>query len=764
MVAQLDEATRKTAELVRLQLAQGHYSPLQFDAVHEPGRAGWNALQDALNERSLSPQVWQDHDALILIWLRGLVTHRAPGAPVHGRLLNKALSVGLRTNAFDAIVDACRRLGIDGAPAGLPDAGLALDIPVQLKFARLLKRQGRFSEALEVLARVSQNLHRPSPELGLLVDRGNVLYAAAKSLGSHQSRLDQCVVLARASMRIAEKALRQAQAPDDDARRLSAEQLWCKSADYLCRQLVAREAGAHPQATSQVKTALRLWAKASGIEQGYRNGEAGRATFSLLMAQARMAPDPESRRRYADQFDYHLARLAGANAPDQRGLAVRYQHAAEFEANANNMARARHYADIALKHAEISCDWPSIAKTLLLQSRMVYADSALDPTKRVYRSCELIDKARDALERHVEKPIPLLLEYCRQQTQLYLSLGDTRKAIQNIEISRAYMREIHSALTRESWLPTPSRGGLAAAAGGWSARIASLLSSGERTAMQHGLSGDWDRLIANYSELNELLQRAHEIDQSSRLMLMSASRADFLRKSVIHSVSNLISTRIVKRFDALQQATPGFISKLEVERTLREVEDVLRSQLDEDLGPEGLGEPTPTWHDVAHLVEPDASLVKALQLFAPGVQTRVRVAGSFYIQGEPTFFREMLLVFLMNAAQQIGPGADGVITIEVSWKRGELQGWIDIRDSAGNLESLRDAVSAATHTGRESTLSGGWGLRHALKYFREMWRCDTEVHGIQGQEAAIRLLFRRGVRVEPSNPGASVTRGHAVRH
>lgn len=761
MVAQLDPAISNTAELVRLQLAQGHYSPLQFDAIHEPGRAGWTALQDALDERFLSQQTWQDHDALILIWLRGLVTHRAPGAPVHGRLLNKALSVGLRTNAFDAIVDACRRLGVDGGSPVQPASGLAVDIALQLKFARLLKRQGRFSEALEVLARVSQNLHRRPTELDPLVDGGNVLYAAAKSLGSHQSRLEQCVVLARASMRIAEKALRQAQATDEATVRLSAEQLWCKSADYLCRQLVAREAGMHPRATSQLKTALRLWDKASSIERGYRNGEAGRATFSLLMAQARMAPDPETRRHYADQFDYHLARLAGANAPDQRGLAVRYQHAAEYEANANNMARARHYADIALKHAEISCDWPSIAKTLLLQSRMVYADSTLDPTERVYRSCELIDKARDALERHVEKPIPLLLEYCRQQTKLYLSLGDARKAIQNIEISRAYMQEIHSALTRESWLPNTSHNPAPAAS--WSARIASLLSSRERTAMQHGLSSDWDRLIANYGELNELLQRAHEIDQSSRLVLMSASRADFLRKSVIHSVSNLISNRIVKRFDALQQATPGFISKLEVERTLREVEDVLRSQLDEDLGPEVVGETTPTWHDVAHLVEPDAGLVKALQLFAPGVQTRVQVAGSFYIQGEPTFFREMLLVFLMNAAQQIGPGADGIITIEVSWKRGDMQGWLEIRDSAGNLESLRDAVSAATYTGRESTLSGGWGLRHALKYFREMWRCDTEVHGVQGEQAAIRLLFRRGVRVEPSNPGGAVTRGHALR-
>lgn len=753
-----EEAIDRAAEFVRLQLEQGHRCPLTLSSIQllEP------PLFEAVHAR-LSRQVNQVgppnplHDALLLLWMRGLPLSPGPRQASDVRLLSMSLSVGLRSNAFPALVEGFAALKTNASLATDWQLDSQQELEIHVKYARLLKRKGLFSQSLGVLADLAMT-GRKAGTLAPLVCT-DLLHAVAKSLGSHQSRMEQCILLTDFGIERAwQDGIGMALSSKGEAPQnwLAKTQTLIKTLDFNCRQRWEKCATT-PGNKDALQQVYWRWAQAARMDK-----EIGKLTsrtnFARLIALTRTSKNPARRELYWTQFEQLLTHLSwGEQVTDRRALAVRFRHAAEIERQYGTRDMANYYAATALRNAEEACDWPSIAKILLLQSELAYAAPNISPPERVDWSCSLIEQATRALEHQEERPVGLLLEHCRLQTRLYLSLGNTRSAVRSIELSLAYLEEIRKSLRLENWVSSnqPPH---------WSHGIASLLTPKERGLMQQALTADWDRLISLHNELHDMVDQVNDIGRSAMLVTLSSVRADALRKAVIHTVSNVVTRKLLQDVtDAPTASDNAPLPRSEIKRAIHELESVLRLQLAEELGPMGNGiEPT-LWHDIRLLATPKQGKLSAIRIFAPRVQVDCIANRSFHIQGEPVLFEEMMLVFLMNAAQQIGDRADGQITIEIDWSPGGNEGWLEVRDNVGNVDSLREAVSRTQEMQHEGQLSGGWGLPYALKYFKETWDCTASVHGESGRYSVLRLAFRSGARVQrfnPSEPLSQQRQGH----
>jgi hypothetical protein len=695
-------------------------------------------------------------DAVLLLWLRGLVDRRASVSVARVRPLSDVLSVGLRSNAFDATIEACEALGLgarwrDRIAADVSAPAL---VDLQLKFVRLLKRRGNFSRALDTLAAAALAWSEAEPDrYGDLV-AANLLYGVAKAVGSHQNRVDQssllcgfCEARIRDSLRdlgVPWRVFLSSRHAALDLR--GVEGLWSKVVDYRVKQQYA-------QADACQRAALlRQWNQAVAFE--LRHGiETGRARFARLLMLAKTASDEDLRESCLAEFEFLLAKMMSKASPDLRGISIRYAQAAEIYLAAKAVPRAGQLLDVALKNAEHSSDWASIARAHLIRSDLLLQDDGPLGPSRWEAAMRELQRADDAVQRHVEPPLPLLLSSCRRQARIALAMGDFAKAKQHIEDALSHVAAIRSALVQEDW--TRQRGPAPPGTPAWLAPIGRLLTTRERALLQARAITDWDALVTTQNELVRLLEQANLMETNARIVSVSAARVAIIRSSIAHDAANILNTGL-SRLMAESESSGNVVRRQDILRAQSGIDAAIRQHI---ACARSIGDASAAlgaahhWHSAAELCRIDADALALLRMFAPALNMiDVDAAADFYVRCDPDLFRVMLMQFLLNAAQEVGASTGAAISIRLTYSEPAASGQLEVRDSAGRVQQLAAAVANLAGGTTEPASGRSWGLRHALAFFRETWGCRERVGGEESVYSLLTLTFPPGTRLQARLP------------
>lgn len=511
-------------------------TPIQANDVPVVSAAEWHSLTDYLSgaceDRS------QRNDASLLVWTRGFAEYGGKLAltdAANYRLLQRALSVGIRSNAFIALCEYCKDALFDelGRPLNLITFGEPLGL--YFKYIRLLKRRGRFTQALGLLCLLgTQSFDEAQPQERRL-NEARVLLTVAKALGSHQSRQEQCLLLARLACRRAE-ALRHI-----DELNVPASSAWLRSVDAICRYEFELKVLYEGKESIDPDVALfTRWQEAADLDLALGN-RPSRAEFSRTAALFSVAKTSTDRARYRKEFLSLLKCLSRGNF-DARGLSIRHIQYARILLDVGAVEDAQEQAQAALKFAELVCDWNSTSRALLLQAESIASQVTGTRGIDFQHVSSLLERGKYTLKNLEEQPLPLLLSYCRDQARQYLLIGDTRRAIMALEEALSHVSDLRRALHVEQ----EQLGDRRARArrrddSPWQFLLAGMLTERENFNMRLSLVGDWKLLSQTQENLTETLKTANQIAHRRAVYEGSAGRADSLRIAIYHNIKNVLA-------------------------------------------------------------------------------------------------------------------------------------------------------------------------------------------------------------------------------
>lgn len=723
-------------ELIRLQLS-ARESPVQFDDVPLLPRSSWIALTDDMVS-SARNGASGPRDMRALLWLRGAASYAEEqmlsGLPGFS-LVHEAMSVGIRSGAFPAVCDAC-----DLLLTGESSPSLDKRLDLYFKYVRLLKRRGRFTEALQLLGAASVELAATNEISDRRLWEARILLSAAKALGSHQSRLEQSCVLARLALRRAEGMM--AQFPD--AR--DVQNTWLRSVDAASNlSFELRSRTGNTEGLAVTSSLFKQWRRAAELDEALGN-RPSRVAFARLNALDLVARNARERSKYRKQFFSALKKLS-AGPIDRRGLAVRHAQYARIALRAGLFEEASRHADIALNCAELVCDWQSISRTLLLKAEVLVASKKFDQS--LVQS--LLSRGKRTLEKLEEPPLELLLSYSQDQARQYLLIGETAEAIRAIEEALADISKLRKALQQEQYLlrhsVAKSRAPVPAP---WHRELQVLLSERERIRLNTSLGGDWELLSHSQEMLIDKLKTANQISTRHSNCVHSARRASYLRRAIYHTMENVVGKAFDGLYKSVDQEGQNATDRVQILNAIHAARKNLLALTGAALRDESTTEETvDAWQDIAQLVNPPPEYLETLRFFDPDIQVRLNVASSFEVQAERESFQEHFFNFLMNAAQQTAtmPGdPPHVIDISVRWDTVSLTGIIEVTDPVGRLQQLTEGLGAAYSKTRNPD-GRRRGLNYVLSFFDEMWKCRVHATGVEGIRSTAVIGFRVGARV-----------------
>lgn len=689
-------------------------------------------------------------DARLIIWVCGVGRDNIFKDKKGQRILIRALSCGLRTNTFELIVEQCNRLGFLESFGSVCHENPGVEIGLRLKYIRLLKRCGIYSDVLEILGSTSKSLKmNGGPEINLSV--AYLLYGVAKSLGSYQNRSEQSKLLCDAifkrilsSVGMTKKEFLSIklnnEAPDIF---WDAKQLWMRVADFQARQWVPRDN--ENRSTHEINCAaiLRKWDIAIAIEDEFSR-RAGRSRFARQAASFSLTSSIEDRHVALQGFERLLMILVTEDrAPDQRGIAIRSFQAAQMCLEMQLWGRARDHADLSLRAASAAADWQLMARALQLQATLVVS-AQQGSAARWGEALYLMQRANEAMGNLREPPLPLLFDNCVGEARIALSMGNHAFAHERIRQAIGHVARMRDALLQEDWT------GARLSSPEWLRAIAKLLTPRQRVTLQARLITDWQRLLRAQDALVELLGSAHELEYYQGIVSISASREKLVRSGLVHDISNVVSRRIAGLVVSSSLYNDGVkvIPTRDVAQVQQEIEDEIRHYMTGDHEMAFSVSSIPGhFFSIAKLVAIDQRQLKLLQTFSPELNFPVvNVLNDFFLRCDEKLFKILFFQFLLNAAQELVNSARPVIEVEVSWSADIAMGIIKIKDSAGRVDQLQKAIHRIKDEGRN--YSRGWGMREAIRYFSEAWNCvPPKVYGSEGEFTVLQLNFPTGKNI-----------------
>ena len=746
-----DEKVRQIAYLLR----GGSETMHRLAGAAALSRADWLQLDASLTapQRQLEGDDPFVPDARLLLWLEGVSPTDLAELPARQRLLGRVLSCGLRTSAFELVLDQCTRLGF-AEPFGAVDSrDPSNEIDLRMKHVRLLKRRGAYGEALQVLGTIAVSL---KPESGAETELSvaALLYSVAKSLGSHQNRNAQSRLLCTAVAGRIVAAMRRTGVERRDFLGRSragiassiaprAEQLWAKVTDYEARLQLPVDADDESVNLSRRRALLQRWDAAIAFED--RHGiHAGRSRFARNAALFTLAQSAEDRLLALRAFEKLLLALMNEVVADQRGVAIRALQAAQMCAEMQAWGKAHEYAELSLDKAATAADWHVMARALLLKSRLVIAARQNSPESGG-ESLYLAQRARDAMERLREPPLQLLFDHCVGEARIALSMANHTLALQRIGQAIEHIARMRDALLQEDWIG--SRPGSPA----WLRAVTRLLTPRQRTMMQTLLVTDWQRLLKAQDALVELMGSAHELENYLGNVAISAAREQMMRSGLAHDVANVVSKHmsslIVDR--TIKQRGNMVVPATDVALVQQRIEDEIRRYVvgSGDASTDARATPG-SFAPASRLVAIDARQLELLRTFVPELpEPTVQVHNDFELRCDERLFNILFFQLLLNASQELVGTSTPQIDIVVSWSssQGKGMGLIEVSDSAGRVEQLRTAIMQVQGTGTVAGSRRGWGMREALRFFSEALRCKApEVSGTEGHSSTLQLRFPHG--------------------
>lgn len=749
MSPERDDAVRQVSYLLRGGAETMHL----LSTMPMPIASEWQALDLTLrNTAGLTNDDPHAHDARLLLWLKGLKIESLEADRARQSLLDRALSCGLRNNSFEFVLGQCERLGFGADIGNLDPKDRAHELDLRMKHVRLLKRRGAFAEALRVLGTIAASVGSGgNPSSGTDLDVGALLYSVAKSLGSHQNRTGQSESLCVAVERRVVSALRRsgvtrqqffsntvAGAASPIAWR--AEQLWARVVDYRSRQHLALFSEDHAKGRETKSALLRQWDGVIALEErlGIRSG---RSHFARQAAVFTLSESAEERLTAIRRFEKLLLELMTGLTPDQRGVAIRALQLAQMCLDLRMFGPSFEYAELATESAESACDWPMMARSMLLKSSLVVA-SQQGGAARWGEAQYLAQRASDSVAKLQEPPLSLLFDNCVGEARIALSLGDHAMAREKIGQAIEYVRRMRDDLMREDWSGTrddvPS----------WLLSISKLLSARQRATMQDRLATDWQRLLRSQDALVEMLRSAHELENYVGVVAVSAAREHLVRSALAHDVANVVGRSMAALVVEKGVLIEGrkVVPAADITHTQQQVEEAIRAHVlsgHGELSPAGM---PGRFVSMAQLVAIDQRQLELLRTFANKLPMPVvEAAEDFELRCDEKLFRILFFQFLLNAAQELVSVRAPRIDVAVSWSQEQSAGCVEVSDNAGRVSQLRGAVERIQDAGTESDSGRGWGMREALRFFGEAWRCPHPcVLGQEGVRTTLQLRFPVG--------------------
>lgn len=685
-------------------------------------------------------------DARIVLWLSGLTRERLFADPERRRLLDTALSCGLRNCSFEFVLERCERLGFHDGFGAIDPADPSHELDARMKHVRLLKRRGSFSQALDVLGTVATALRERPPSASRDLDIAALLYSTGKALGSHQDRSGQAALLCEAAAQRIKRALRASrdgsrrtvQAPTDRIQD-RAEQLWARVLDYAARQqlAMAEEVGDRSAAFAR---ASPLWKRAIAFDER-RGVTSGRSHFARQAALLASSKTEAERSVALDGFERLLLSLLAARRPDRRGVAIRAGQAAQMYLSCGRSSRAVEFQEISLRAAEDAADWPAMARTLLIAAQLT-VEARESGDVRWGEAQYLLQRAADTIAKLREPPLPLLFDHCVAEARIALSIGDHNLATDRIAKAIGYVRRMRHALLTEDW------SGERIGAPEWLKAIAPLLSPRERTTIQARLVRDWERLLQSQDALVDMLRSAHEIENYLGVVAMSAARENLVRSGLTHDLANVVSRRLTELEVEHGYGPEGqkHVPSQELVRVKQLIEQEIRRHVlsGSELAVNVASMPG-KFFSLPRLLSVTDRQLELLRTFAPSLPPpTMSLSEDFELRCDEDLFRILFFQLLLNAAQEVAEGANPSIEIRAGWSSTGA-GFIEVIDSAGQVSQLRDAVERLRDRPGQTDTGRGWGLREALRFFSTVFQSPLpEVDGEQGLRTILRLHFRPG--------------------
>lgn len=718
-------------------------------------RSEWDLLDARLKQvRGVAPPAATDglDDAELLLWLDGVRREDLAGDRLRQRILARALSCGLRTNAFELVLDRCTRLGFSDAFGTIDAVDPVNEIEHRMKHVRLLKRRGAYNDALSVLGTIASTITTRSASDDLRI---RLLYSVAKSLGSHQSRSGQgqllcSVILSHLRNIVGSTGVTWRQFVQRELRQgtnssiRQAEQIWVKVADYRARLQLPADATKGEITGRQRRALLSRWNDVVAFEKNH-GVKAGRCQFARQAAEFSLACSDEERLQALRAFERLLSVLLDDVMPDQRGVAIRALQAAQMCARTQNWGKADQYARLSLDRAATAADWPVMARALLLQASLVVATRQHSPDSWG-EALYLAQRARTMMERLREPPLQLLFDHCVGEARIALAMADHTLALERIGQAIEHIARMRDDLLREDWV------GAGTGSPAWLPPICRLLTPRQRAMMQTLLVADWQRLLNAQDALVELLGSAHELENYLGIAAISAARERLMRSGLAHDVANVVSRHmsILLVEGAMERDGDKVVLARNVAIAQQRIEDEIRQYVLDGRDAIEMGQVSRgNFASVSRLVAVDARQLELLRTFTPRLPPpKIVVHQDFELRCDERLFSILFFQLLLNAAQELVNAETPQIEISVFWtmSEGKEMGLIEVSDTAGRVRQLREAVEQLAREDSAVRVSGrGWGMREALHFFRSALLCaPPRVSGEEGYKATLQLWFPHG--------------------
>ncbi len=478
-----------------------------------------------------------------------------------------------------------------------------------------------------------------------------------------------------------------------------------------------------------------------------------RVEFARLAVLASTAPSQQDRHKYRLMFLGMLKNLS-ERSTDRRGLSIRHAQYCHMLLSFGMLDEAHEHATIALRYAEMVCDWQSISRALQLRSECLVSphyDRTIDQAKVT----ALLERGKRTLNKLEEPPLQLLLDYCRDQARQYLLVGEAKMAIQAVEEALDYVTSLRNSLHLEQYFAThrqPQQTEYNSFE--WQTRLTTILTRSERIRMRSSLGGDWQLLSHTQDDLIKTLKTANNIMYRNSIYFQSFSRASYLRSMIYHNVQNVVSEvfrGLDERVSQLQASSTPYLD-MSILNALKDAKEQLRKifwdRPQDDTEKSVL---TDMWQNVGTLVMPTMEQIQQLQFFDTSVRVDVRDEQPFEVQAEPESFREHFFNFLMNAAQQMATlprdSVAHLISISVGWDESGQRGVVEVSDSAGRVTRLSEGLRAALENDTLGPHHRRHGLRYVMQFFKDMWNCSITASGQEGQKSVVTIGFPQAVRV-----------------
>lgn len=728
--------------------------PGDWQALDVQTRSGGQAISDA--ER--------------LCWLAGLWYYNQSDGQYEasgGRRINEALNCGTRSNAFVALVELGRRMRLDDTAHCL-DSDHSRWLDRRFKMARLYKRMGRFSSAIELNMRLSRAIPGNLSEVERWVAESRVLLNLSKAASSQGMRIGRGLVLAR----LATKRMRQV------AARLAGESNDSNHEDIsrLLGRAIGLEMGTEFDMVSALTPDLQQvdsdmlddlfsrWDEAKEVLDDAAIDDP-RLSFHQCWARFQCAGPIELRERERDKFLRLLMKIDRPNN-DARGRAIRSGQYADMLLEMNLSDVAFSMLTAAVADAARVCDWQVLSINLARMAKW-HRRQLSHSADAGELALKFIKEAKHVLGKMEEPPPSLHVSHCQAEADLCCLLGRWNDALVAMEEANGHLDGMRKQLSDES--ASVALSGLNVNVGGadpgYSFVPITLLSPDE-VALVNSVAIDWKIITSKQSALLRQWAAVKKSVGRVELQTLSSQRLTRYGSTLVHRIKTHYSLELKLLNKNITQELAPLVAMAQhqglalpnIVALVNEAGGRAESSLAEALQIR-VGTENETFHSALQLGALSDSLWKNL-LQSTGARIEHDVYlddGDFYLKGFADEIRDYLYNCFENAARLLAQDAHLAgpkrIDCRVSWHPGEVgvgqskgYGCIEICDTAGRTEELRSAVAAILLNEPEKH----WhGLAMAISFLREQYECRVSVRGIEGASSVLRFEFDDGVRVAP---------------